>query len=74
MAAKTSLVATFTDATGASETLSWANIDPATNRTSVRQLVNAVVSNSAALLKTTLTSCTGAIIRTTTDTEIDISE
>ena len=71
---KTSLVATFTDAVGASETISWANIDPAVNRTSVRQFVNAVVSNSAALLKTTLTACTGVIIRTTTDTEVDISE
>ena len=73
MAAKTSLVATFLNATGATETISWANFDPESPSSDIKSFINSVVSNSAALLKTALTSCTQAIVRTTTDTRVDLS-
>ena len=69
-----SLICEFVTNAGSTRSITFGNIDPSVNRTSVRQLCTGIVSNSAALLKETFVSAKTATLRTTTDTPFDLSE
>lgn len=69
----TSLIVDFVQDGGATRRLSWANIDPETPSADIRAFVQGVVTNSGAILKSAFTSAQTAVLRTTTDTTVDLS-
>lgn len=68
-----SLICEFMNANGEKQSITFANADPASSKTSVKQLLSSLITNSSALLKVSLTSAVSATIRTVTDTPVDIS-
>lgn len=73
MAAGVYLVVDFMASDGTSKTLSWGNIDAEASASAYRNFANGVVSNSASLLKTTLTGVKSITIRTTTETNVPVT-
>lgn len=69
----TSLIVDFVQDSGTTRRLSWANIDPETPSADIRAFVQGVVTNSGAILNSALTSAQTAVLRTTTDTAINLN-
>lgn len=68
----TSLILSLSTSAG-DKTLTINNVDPSAQATDINALVSAIVTNSANALKFTVTSATKAVLRTTTDTEVNLS-
>lgn len=69
----TSLIVDFIQDTGTTRRLSWSNIDPEAPASAIRSFVQGVVTNSGAILNSALTSAQTAVLRTTTDTAINLN-
>lgn len=55
------------------KTLTVQNVDPEVGSSNVNDFISALVTNSANALKFTVTGASKAVLRTTTDTEVNLS-
>lgn len=72
MATSTDLRVVFETSGGTEKTITIADVDPEVATSNIKAFINGVVSNSATLFKVTFTGASSALLRTTTDTEVDI--
>ena len=68
-----SLILEFTTSNGDTKSVTFANADPEASNTSIRQLAAGIVANSSSLLRETFTAAKSAVIRTTTDREVNLN-